>query len=209
MAQAYLGKHLKATVGAVEDLTHQTRSLKLKTEEMAQTIALDNNSNNSSATTTTAGSSSQSFSSSSFSSSSGSSSSSSSSERGGRSTSGTNNNNSNSGESNSVGGVGDLSEAHKWEEMKRSMSKVTTCQEHTFVYLSYGHHSLFVLTFVPSSISLFLSFSLQRVFLTFCFIPFPLSLQGAADSEARFAELERSRDGFATIAKFYGEGMIQ
>jgi hypothetical protein len=71
------------------------------------------------------------------------------------------------------------------------------------------HHSLFVLTFVPSSISLFLSFSLQRVFLTFCFIPFPLSLQGAADSEARFAELERSRDGFATIAKFYGEGMIQ
>jgi len=33
--------------------------------------------------------------------------------------------------------------------------------------------------------------------------------KGAADSEARYAELERSRDGFATIAKFFGEGMVR
>jgi len=33
--------------------------------------------------------------------------------------------------------------------------------------------------------------------------------KGAADNEARFAELQRSRDGFSTIAKFFGEGMIR
>jgi hypothetical protein len=51
--------------------------------------------------------------------------------------------------------AGMYTEAQKWEEMKRSMSK------------------------------------------------------GAADNEARFAELHRSRDGFSVIAKFFGEGMIK
>lgn len=33
--------------------------------------------------------------------------------------------------------------------------------------------------------------------------------QGATDNEARFGELHRSRDGFGTLAKFFGEGMIR
>jgi len=60
-----------------------------------------------------------------------------------------------SSSSSSANDVNAYSEAHKWEEMKRSMSK------------------------------------------------------GAADNEARFAELQGSRDGFGTIAKFFGEGMIR
>jgi hypothetical protein len=36
-----------------------------------------------------------------------------------------------------------------------------------------------------------------------------LNSKGALDNEARFAELQRSRDGFGTIAKFFGEGMIR
>ena len=125
VAQAYLAKHLKETVSAVDDLTEQTRALKLKTEEMTHTIALDNHNNNNgdTATTTTAGNSSQSSSSSTTSGSS------SSSERGGRSTS-----NSNKSDPNTVGGVGDLSEAHKWEEMKRSMSKVRRALKASFFY---------------------------------------------------------------------------
>jgi len=59
------------------------------------------------------------------------------------------------GAASEAGAAGVYTEAHKWEEMKRSMSK------------------------------------------------------GAADNEARFAELHRSRDGFSVIAKFFGEGMVK